>query len=63
MPTKDRRQLLQAFQQRNFEQPTKIESQEVSLPKPDKVVEWALLEIVDLLTAINVHLAKSSARP
>lgn len=33
-----------------------------SYPKTDKVVEWSLLTIVELLTAINTHLARLAAR-
>lgn len=60
---KTRQQLLQAYRQRHFEETTTLESQEVSVPKADKVLEWALLEIVDLLTSINSNLSKLASRP
>ena len=58
MPVPKELEFLRKFRHRHFEEPGKFESQDTSLPKKDKIVEWALLQIVEQLTAINIQLAR-----
>ena len=51
-------QALQQFKQRNFEDNTTHAHPGISLPKSDKVIEWALLGILEALWSINGHLAE-----
>jgi len=52
-------QLMQEYKKRHFEAPMKIDNRETSMPIPDKIVGWALLSILEVLGAINGHLAAS----
>ncbi len=49
--------LLKLFQRNKFEEATRLNSQDTSMPEPDKVIEWALLEIVLQLRHINSQLS------
>jgi len=54
-----RQQTIQSFRQQHFENQVGNTGQFV--PKEDKVVEWALMEIVEMLRAIHYQLIMLNA--
>jgi hypothetical protein len=50
--------LLQKFKETHLQANMKINGQDALMPKPDKILEWELFNIMEALWAINGHLAR-----